>query len=38
MGGDAMQEGKTQDLILKVRKRKGMKVEMPILADYNDKL
>merc|ERR1712086_510826 len=38
MGGDAMQEGKTQDLILKVRKRKGMKVEMPDLADYYDKL
>jgi len=38
-GGDAMVEGtKTQDLILKVRKRKGLKVEMPVLADYNDKL
>ena len=38
MGGDAMVEGKTQDLILGVRKRKGLKHEMPDLGDYLDKL
>jgi elongation factor 2 len=39
MPGDAMQEGgKMQELILAVRKRKNIKVEMPKLADYNDKL
>jgi elongation factor 2 len=37
-GGDAMQPGKTQDLILGVRKRKGLKHEMPLLEDYLDKL
>jgi elongation factor 2 len=37
-GGDAMQPGKTQDLILGVRKRKGLKHEMPELGDYLDKL
>jgi len=37
--GDCLQEGsKMQDLILAVRKRKQMKVEMPKLADYLDKL
>jgi len=38
MPGDAMQEGKMQDLILQIRKRKNLKVEMPKLADYLDKL
>jgi len=38
MNGDAMQEGKIQDLILNNRKRKNLKVEMPKLADYLDKL
>merc|ERR1711957_988644 len=38
MAGDAMQEGKMQDLVLAVRKRKNIKVEMPKLADYLDKL
>jgi elongation factor 2 len=38
MPGDAMQEGKIQDLCLANRKRKNLKVEMPKLADYNDKL
>jgi len=37
--GDCLQEGsKMQDLILAVRKRKNMKVEMPKLGDYLDKL
>jgi len=37
--GDCMQEGtKMQDLILAVRKRKNIKVEMPKLGDYLDKL
>merc|ERR1712178_150604 len=36
--GNAMQEGKLQDLILACRKRKNLKVEMPKLADYLDKL
>merc|ERR1712072_425789 len=38
MPGNAMQEGKIQDLILACRKRKNLKVEMPKLADYLDKL
>jgi len=38
MPGDAMQEGKMQDLILASRKRKNLKVEMPKLVDYLDKL
>jgi len=38
MPGDAMQEGKMQDLILANRKRKNLKVEMPKLVDYLDKL
>jgi len=37
--GDCMQEGtKMQDLILQIRKRKNIKVEMPKLGDYLDKL
>jgi elongation factor 2 len=37
--GDCLQEGsKMQDLILNVRKRKNLKVEMPQLGDYLDKL
>ena len=36
--GNAMVEGKIQDLCLANRKRKNLKVEMPKLADYNDKL
>merc|ERR1712232_49680 len=38
MPGNAMEEGKIQDLILANRKRKNLKVEMPKLADYLDKL
>jgi elongation factor 2 len=38
MPGDAMQEGKMQDLVLQIRKRKNIKVEMPKLGDYLDKL
>jgi len=38
MPGDAMQEGKMQDLVLAIRKRKNIKVEMPKLGDYLDKL
>jgi elongation factor 2 len=38
MPGNAMEAGKIQDLILACRKRKNLKVEMPKLADYNDKL
>merc|ERR1712178_633302 len=38
MQGNAMVEGKIQDLILACRKRKNMKVEMPKLADFLDKL
>merc|ERR1712194_170450 len=38
MPGDAMQEGKMQDLVLALRKRKNIKVEMPKLGDYLDKL
>jgi len=36
--GDAMKEGKVQDLCLLTRKRKNIKVELPALADYLDKL
>jgi elongation factor 2 len=36
--GNGMEEGKLQDLILGVRKRKNIKVEMPKLGDYLDKL
>jgi len=38
MPGDAMSAGKIQDLCLLNRKRKNLKVEMPALADYLDKL
>jgi len=38
MPGDAMVEGKVQELVLNNRKRKNLKVEMPKLADYLDKL
>jgi elongation factor 2 len=36
--GDAMVAGKVQDLVLATRKRKALKVEMPKLVDYLDKL
>merc|ERR1719329_1514706 len=36
--GNAMDAGKLQDLVLACRKRKNLKVEMPKLADFNDKL
>jgi elongation factor 2 len=36
--GNAMDAGKIQDLVLSCRKRKNLKVEMPKLSDYNDKL
>jgi len=36
--GNAVEAGKTQDLVLAVRKRKNLKAEMPALADYYDKL
>merc|ERR1719476_1022288 len=37
--GDCTQEGsKMEELILKIRKRKNIKVEMPKLGDYLDKL
>merc|ERR1712032_667073 len=38
MPGDCMEEGKMQDLALAVRKRKNIKVSMPALGDYLDKL
>jgi len=39
MDGNAMNAGtKLQDLVLAVRKRKNIKVEMPALGDYLDKL
>merc|ERR1712185_691446 len=38
MPGNAMEAGKLQDLVLACRKRKNLKVEMPKLADYLDKL
>merc|ERR1712060_453686 len=38
MQGDATQEGKMQDLVLAVRKRENIKVAMPALGDYLDKL
>ena len=39
MPGDAMAEGsKLQELILNIRQRKKMKVEMPELGNYLDKL
>merc|ERR1712013_470246 len=36
--GNAVEAGKLQDLVLAVRKRKNLKVEMPALGDYLDKL
>jgi len=33
-----MEEGKMKDLALAVRKRKNIKVEIPALGDYLDKL
>merc|ERR1712029_480597 len=37
--GNAMEEGsKIQELILKTRKRKNLKFEMPVVSDYMDKL
>merc|ERR1712217_456950 len=38
MPGNATEEGKLQDLVLAVRKRKHIKVAMPALNDYLDKL
>jgi len=39
MQGNAMEDGsKMQDLVLGVRKRKNLKVEMPSVSDYMDKL
>jgi len=36
--GNPLVEGKMQDMILAVRKRKNIKVQMPVLSDYLDKL
>merc|ERR1712174_158427 len=39
MPGNAMEDGsKIQELVLKTRKRKNIKVELPALGDYLDKL
>jgi elongation factor 2 len=38
MSGNAMDAGKLQDVCLGIRKRKNLKVEMPVFGDYNDKL
>merc|ERR1711959_397602 len=38
MPGNAMEEGKMRELVLAVRKRKNIKVEIPALGDYLDKL
>ncbi|KAI8831627.1 P-loop containing nucleoside triphosphate hydrolase protein [Chytriomyces cf. hyalinus JEL632] len=39
MEGNPLEEGtKTHDLLLRTRARKGLKVEMPVLADFYDKL
>jgi len=38
MQGSPLQEGKMQDLVLACRKRKNLKVELPKLVDYLDKL
>merc|ERR1712060_42361 len=38
MAGNAMEEGKMRELVLAVRKRKNIKVEIPALGDYLDKL
>uniref|UniRef100_A0A7S1EZ90 Elongation factor EFG domain-containing protein n=1 Tax=Noctiluca scintillans TaxID=2966 RepID=A0A7S1EZ90_NOCSC len=36
--GNPMEEGKMQTMILAIRKRKNIKVQMPVLGDYLDKL
>jgi len=36
--GNPLEAGKAQDLILSIRKRKNIKVELPVLANYLDKL
>merc|ERR1719214_261915 len=38
MPGNPLVEGKMQEMILAIRKRKNLKVEMPKLGDYLDKL
>merc|ERR1712038_1673730 len=39
MPGNAMESGgKMEELVLAVRKRKNLKVEMPVVSDYMDKL
>merc|ERR1712048_1462422 len=38
MPGNPLEAGKMQDLVLACRKRKNLKVELPKLADYLDKL
>merc|ERR1712099_158610 len=38
MPGNCMEEGKMQELALNVRKRKNIKVAMPALGEYLDKL
>jgi len=38
LAGNPLVEGKMQDMILAIRKRKNIKVEMPKLGDYLDKL
>jgi elongation factor 2 len=38
INGDPMVEGKAQELVLAIRKRKNLKVVMPDVNDYNDKL
>eukprot|EP00448_Togula_jolla_P019388 CAMPEP_0170590200 /NCGR_PEP_ID=MMETSP0224-20130122/11742_1 /TAXON_ID=285029 /ORGANISM="Togula jolla, Strain CCCM 725" /LENGTH=836 /DNA_ID=CAMNT_0010913979 /DNA_START=89 /DNA_END=2599 /DNA_ORIENTATION=- len=38
MPGDPLSAGKMQDIVLGVRKRKNIKVELPALTDYLDKL
>merc|ERR1712136_399306 len=36
--GNPLEEGKMQQMILAIRKRKNIKVSMPVLGDYLDKL
>ena len=39
MPGDPMEPGsKSNKVVMDIRKRKGMKVELPDLSDYLDKL
>ncbi|KAI8614192.1 hypothetical protein BC830DRAFT_1128549, partial [Chytriomyces sp. MP71] len=39
MQTDVLEKGsKTQEIVLNVRKRKGLKVEMPAFDDFYDKL